>query len=529
MLTFLFHMSEKETIAALTPERSLREKCGVVGLYLPSLNRKFQVGIAIKAAIALWHRGQQGAGIIIKDNDGLRTHHGTGGPEQAFSSIAVDDLNSGETPFWIIGQTEYGTNGGWNKNNLQPMTAYSKDNHPITVAHNGQFARIEEMRDEVGEPIHDYASDTYIFSRLIAKAQGSSWDEKIISTLGKVSGAYSLVIGAEDCLYLARDPQGIRPLMLGKIGDGLIAVSETDALDKVGATLIRQIKRGEIVKINKEGVKTIKEGLDGDGNFCDFEWSYFSRPDSSYPLLSQDAENPEKWKSVYEFREECGGTLANEHPIPNASFVIGVPDSGVPVGIGYAGTLGVPYRQLILRDHYDPDGKGRIFQTDYDKGGIQQRVIGKLSLIPNRKIWKDAIVVIGEDSIVRGDTSKAITRMVLDAGAKEIHWAVGFPQVNHPCHLGVSMRTYQELISPNNNEDPKRIAEEIGATSVNYISYAGFIKARLKTGKDLTMPHNQKEIFLANGGCGGCLTGLYPVSQEGVIYDSKQAIPLFVR
>jgi len=522
-------MPEKEINAALIPERSSRERCGVVGLYLPSADRKSQVGIAIKAKIALWHRGQQGAGLTIKDNNGLREHHGEGLVEQVFPEDKIDELVEGDSPSWIIGQTLYGTTGVWNKNNLQPMTTRSINGEVITVAHNGQFTAIEEMKRAINETVPDKASDTYIFSKLLAKAEGSSWDEKITSTLEKVSGAYSLVMGVGDSLYLARDPQGIRPLMFGKIGDGFIAVSETDALDKVGASLIRQIKRGEIVRIDREGIKIVKEGLDGDGTFCEFEWAYFSRPDSSYPLISEDSQSPEKWKSVYEFREECGRTLAKEHSIPNASFVIGIPDSGVPVSIGYANALGIPYRPLILRDHYDPNGKGRLFQTDYDKEGIQGRVLGKLSLVSNTKIWKDAIVVLGDDSLVRGNTSKAITRIVLGVvGAKEVHWIIGFPQVMHTCHLGVSMRAYEELIAANNNGGPKKIAEEIGATSVNFISHAGFIKARLKAGKDLVMPHNQKEIFLANGGCGGCLTGLYPVSPEGIIYKAKEPMPISV-
>jgi amidophosphoribosyltransferase len=515
-----------ERITALIPERSLQEKCGVVGISFPSVNRKSQISIAVKSLIGLWHRGQQGAGATVKDASGLKTHHGTGGPEQTFSSSVIDDLGNGETPSWIVGQTRYGTNGGWEKENLQPITSYSSNNEPITIAHNGQFAGIEKMKKEVGEPLPDDASDTYIFSKLLARAKGSSWDEKIISTLEKVSGAYSLVMGAGDSLYLARDPQGIRPLMLGKFGDGFIAVSETIALDKVGATLIRQIKRGEIVKIDKEGIKTIKEGLEGDGNFCDFEWPYFSRPDSSYPLVSEDLENPERWKSVYEFREECGKTLAKERPIPNATFVVGVPDSGVPVSMGYANALGIPYRQLILRDHYDPDGKGRIFQTDYDKGGIQARVLGKLSLVGGQRIWKDAVVVLGDDSYVRGYTSKAVVNAVFSAGAKEVHMISGTPQIMHPCHLGVSMRTYEELIASRNNGDPQKIAKEIGATSINYISHKGFIRARLEAGKDLIIPQNEKEIFLANGGCGGCLTGLHPVSQEGIIYKRKETTPI---
>lgn len=520
-------MSAKETIAVLTPEKSLRERCGVMGLYFPSANRGSQVDIAIRSTIGLWHRGQLGAGIVIQDVNNTLVHHGEGGPEQTFPSNVIDMFKKGDAVSWIITQTRYGTYGNWDKENLQPMTAYSINSEPITIAHNGQFTAIEKMKNEVGEYVPDGASDTFIFSKLLAKAEGNSWDQKIVSTLEKVSGAYSLIIGVGNSLYITRDTLGIRPLMLGKIGDGFIATSETHALHKVGASLIREIKRGEILKIDKDGLKIIKEGIDGPGNFCDFEWDYFSRPDSSYPLTSEDSENPGEWKSVYQFREECGIILAKEHPIPNASFVVGIPDSGVPVSMGYANALGIPYRQLILRDHYDPNGKNRLFQTDYDKDRIQQRVIGKLSLVSNPKIWKDAIVVFGEDSIVRGDTSKAVTSMVFEAGAKEVHWIIGLPQVTYTCYLGVSMRTQEELIAARNYGDEQKIAQEIGATSVNYISHAGFIRARLKAGKDLVMPPNEREIFLANGGCGGCLTGLHPVSQKGIIYKRKDAKPIF--
>jgi len=512
-------MLERKDLYIPETKKLLQEKCGIVGLYLPSTDRKTQIAIAINSIIGLWHRGQQGAGITIKDNDGLKTHHGDGLPEQAFPADIVNAFGEGENPSWIIGQTRYGTFGNWNKANLQPVIQRSSDNEPLTVAHNGQFTAIERMKNNITEPVLDDASDTYIFSKLLAKAEGNTWDEKIISTLDKATtGAYSLVIGVGKSLYLARDPQGIRPLVLGKIGDGFMAASETHALDKVGASVIRKIKRGEIVRIDKEGVITIKEGLDGDGNFCDFEWDYFSRPDSSYPFSWEDLENPEKWKSLYEFRDQCGAVLAKESPILNASFVIGVPDSGVPVSIGYANALDVPYKQLILRDHYDPNGNERLFQADYDKTKIGQRVIGKLSLVPNNRIWKDAIVVLGDDSCVRGDSSNALTKAVFNAGAKEVHWIFGFPQVMHPCYLGVSMRTHGELIAFRNQGDPKKIAREIGATSVNYISHEGFIQARLRSGADLFIPEDRNEIFLANGGCGGCLTGRYPVSQEGIHY-----------
>lgn len=513
-------MSVKELPPALTPEGSLREKCGIVGLYLPSADRASQVSIAVKAEIGLWHRGQQGAGITIKDASGLNSHYGTGGPEQVFPPDTVAYLSDGENPTWIMGQTRYGTNGNWDRINLQPITSYTpNDKKPITIAHNGQFTAIEEMKGKVDEDIPDGASDTYIFSRMLAKTPGSSWDDKIISALEKTSGAYSLVIGVENSLYLARDPQGIRPLMLGKIGDGFIAVSETHALDKIGATLIRQIKRGEVVKIDNEGIRTIKEGLDGEGYFCDFERAYFSRPDSSYPKTSLDLRNPEEWQTVYEFRRECGKILAQEYPIPNATFVIGIPDSGVPVSLGYANALRIPYEQIILRDHYDPNGRGRMFQTDYDRDGIGQRVRGKLSLVLGSGILKNAIVVLGEDSIVRGDTSKAVTEMLLRAGVREIHWIIGFPKVMHPCHLGVSMRTYEELIT-NRNHNDEAIARELGATSVHYISPKGFINARMESG-NIYLPKDSREIFLANGGCGGCVTGLHPINKEGTIYERK--------
>lgn len=283
------------------------------------------------------------------------------------------------------------------------------------------------------------------------------------------------------------------------------------------AQLQAEVKRGEIVKIDENGITVIKRGLSGKGNFCDFEWAYFGRPNSLFPVSEEDGKTPGKWASILTFREKCGAIIAGENTVRKADFVVGLPDSGVSVAMGYANKLKIPYRQAIIRDHYDPSGNQRLFMRDDQKRRIQKRVLGKLTLVPDPKIWKDKIVIVGDDSIVRSNVSTNVTRAILAAGAKEVHWIVGFPPVTHPCHLGVSMRTKEELIASKYNSDSKRIARYIGAKSVNYISHRGFLKAKILTNR-IVSPQDSRNIFLENGGCGGCLTGRYPVTKDGDVY-----------
>ena len=497
-------------------EELTQEKCGLVALY--SKEYVLQLNLALLASVGVQHRGTHGAGTVFKTKKGIVKFTKTGLMREIFSPKVVKKLQKQSK--WIMVHARYGTSGDYHKENLQPCVFKSPKGEDITVEHNGEFVKMDSFSSSLPIKVPKGASDTYIFSILLANAKGKNWDEKLLNTLDSVKGAYSLLIGIGDDLYLARDPHGIRPLTIGTVKDQWLVASETHAFDKVGAKVVRQIKRGEVVHISKNGVDIIRRGAKEKKHFCDFEWAYFSRPDSLLPPNGED-DTPSEWLSLTHFRERCGQALAQEAPIRKATFVVGVPDSGLSMATGYANTLGVPYRQAIVRDHYDPEGAQRLFMRDDQIRKIKKKVLGKLSLVPEPRIWKNAIVVIGDDSIVRGNVSMQITKAIFAMGAREVHWIVGYPPVMNPCHLGVSIRTNEELVAARHNGDINKITKEIGATSIHYISPQGFIKARLLS-RHFVKPKNPQEIFLCNSGCGGCLTGLYPIDKQGNEYDSQK-------
>ena len=499
-------------------DKPLQEKCGIVGVF--STKYSHQTRLALLAAGGVQHRGAQGAGLVTRTEKKLVKHTGDGLLKEIFTPKIVDQFN--KPALWTIVHCRYGTHGGYHKNNLQPCLVQSPNGDKVAVAHNGEFVAIDDLKKKIGGRLPPGASDTYLFSQFLSRLKGKNWDEKITTALSQVKGAYSLIVGIDDTLYLARDNLGIRPLIIGRVKDKWVATSETHALDKIGAKVIRQLKRGELVKISKSGLKVIKQGAGGMGNFCDFEWAYFSRPDSLIPTYETTGveRQPQNWLSVARFRERCGAILAREKLIKKASFVVGAPDSGIALAMGYANEADLPYRQVIIRDHFDPNGNQRLFMRDDQIKRIKRKILGKLSLVPDREIWKDAVVVIGDDSIVRGNVTSKITKAIFSLGAKEVHWIIGFPPVAHRCFLGVSIRTGEELLANKLAGNIKRITRKIGATSVNYISHRGFIQARFMYTKVKT-PKNPQEIFLNNGGCGGCITGIYPVSREGKYFYDK--------
>ncbi len=496
-------------------EKPLQEKCGIVAYFTPKLTRQLQT--ALTAAGGVQHRGQHGAGLAMQTSEGLKKYTGSGLLKDVFAPSVIKRFDIPSR--WTMIHCRYGTYGSYREENLQPCTAATKSGSTVAVIHNGEFAAVSSMRRKIKGNLPKGISDTYVFTKLLSQIEGSLWDEKVLSVFSHVNGAYSMAIGVDDMIFLARDQFGIRPFIIGRIADGWIAVSETHALDKLGINVEREIQKGEIIKIDKDGLHILKKGTEGKSYFCDFEWAYFSRPNSRLPTheTKNIDNNPDKWLSVSSFREKCGSIIAKEHPIPNASFVVGVPDSGIAVANGYANAKKIPYRQVIIRDHFDPNGNQRLFMRDDQKDLIRTKVLGKLSFVHDTEIWKNAVVVIGDDSIVRGNVTKEITKAIFELGAKEIHWIIGFPPVTHRCHLGVSMRTREELIA-SRHDDVKTINDEIGATSVHYISKKGFIHARLLASEFQT-PKNKKEIFLSNGGCGGCTTGLYPISRSGKIFQ----------
>lgn len=497
-------------------KEALQEKCGIAAVYSLQPNID-QLKTVVLAGSGVQHRGQNGTGLAMMTEERLFVHRRPGLIRDVFPQEFVKE-HAQETR-WAIIHCRYGTNGGYDNDNLQPITAEAEYDSKIAVAHNGEMAGNDILAQARGLDIPEGASDTTIFTQLLITQEGRDWDEKVVNLVSQLKGSFSLVIGIDDDMYVIRDTMGIRPLFITQNDSKWLVASETHAFDKVGVNHIRPILRGEILKLTPAGPQILVEGQEGQGNFCDFEWAYVSLPNSRMP---QNGNDSEKMLPFVQFRERCGATLVKEAPVPGATMVIGVPDSGVAAGNGFAIESGTHYHQFILRDHYDRDVDKRTFLSDEDPESIEGRVVGKLSFAQGEKLWKDAKVVIVDDSIVRSNNSKAINRRLRELGVAEIHWRVAFPALSHTCHLGVSMRSENELIAARLGADEVKIAEEIGADSVHYISHEGFLRARL--GNAIVIPENKNEIFLANGGCGGCLTGLHPVSKEGVIYDSKDLV-----
>jgi amidophosphoribosyltransferase len=499
-------------------ENRLEDKCGLFAIFSDDFTNNLK--LTIKGAGGVQHRGQQGVGITQMTKSGeINTFRGPGLIREALTEELIRENNLNQPSLWELFHCRYGTSGGYGTENIQPIITTTNTGEEFALIHNGEIVITDEMRQAAPEASLEH-SDTYYLSRFIAAADGKTLEDKLQAALPRVKGSYSLIIGSSDRLLLARDEFGIKPLIVGSGNGKKIIASETHAFDKIGAPVIRELKRGEITRVDRDGFKIIKEGLPGQGFECSFENPYIRRPDSLFPLYKQndDNEHPDRWRSVLRYRERTGEILADEAPIHNASFIVGVPDSGVGVATGYANALKIPYRQVILRDHYDPNGDKRLFQTDNEINVILSKVLGKLSLVPDPEIWQDAIVVVGDDSIVRGSVSHQITAAIRNLGAREIHWISGYPMIKDTCHLGVSLRTKQELIAPRNDSDPIKIAEELRADSVNFISHKGILAARYP-GRKIISPQNPNHIFLANGECGGCLTGIHPVNKEGIIYQ----------
>jgi len=510
--------------------------CGVAGIWSPTPVDASELIIPGLSAIrGVWHRGQQGLGVGLQTESGLQKHVKKGAIDEVLTPDLPEKFQSTGKASWILLHSIYSTYGGQGIENMQPIEARAPDGSTAAVIHNGEFVNTDWMKQQLEQtatPIPEEASDTYLFTQILAQSQGNSWEQRIFDVLSKVNGAYSLIIGAEDKLFIARDQFGIRPLVIGGIGDKWMAASETWAFHKLGIRPERAVKPGEIIRLDKNGLKVIREGSNGPGNLCDVEKAYFEMPTSTEATYENgsDADHPENWVSNESFRERCGEILAEEKPFPDVDFVVGIPDSGIAAAHGYANRLRLPYRPAIIRDHYDPNGRSRIFMRDdlmndlermvADMSDMERMVLTKLIPIPEPRIWKDKSVMVIDDTQMRGIVSRPITRVLFGLGAREVHLAYAYPPVRYTCHLGASLRIQHELIAARHDGDVRKIAQESGATSVSYISSEGFNRAKTISGI-INVPEDPREIFMANGGCGGCVTGIYPISKEGVIYRAS--------
>src|SRR4030088_654202 len=462
------------------------DECGVVAIFAhPEAEKLAYLGLH-----ALQHRGQESAGIVTSDGLTSRVHRAMG----LVADIFTEDVLSKMRGSLAIGHTRYSTAGDSALLNAQPILVQSNKG-AIAVAHNGNLVNATEIRGRLERQgsIFQTNSDTEVIVHLIAMSKEQTLPEAMGDALRRVEGAFPLVMMSPDRIFAARDPRGFRPLAMGRIPalegqkeDTVVFASETCAFDLIGATYERDVKPGELVVVGPEGITSHFYATATPQSSCIFEHVYFSRPDSMV-----------FGRPVQTSREELGRQLAREAPV-EADIVVPVPDSGVTAAVGYAAESGIPFRFGLIRNHY----VGRTFieprQSVRDFGV-------KLKLNPVRTLLEGKRVVLIDDSIVRGTTSRKIVRMIRSAGAKEVHMRISCPPTISPCFYGVDTPSKKELIAA--NKSVEEIREFIGAESLAYLSLEGMKKA---------CADGEKTTY-----CSACYTGNYPTK-----IDVKKILPV---
>jgi amidophosphoribosyltransferase len=462
----------------------LHEECAVFGIF-GSEDGDAAAHTAL-GLHALQHRGQEAAGIVSFDGEHFHSHRALGLVGDNFSSEDVIASLPGAS---AIGHNRYSTTGGTILRNVQPLFA-DFEFGGLAIAHNGNLTNAYEVRKELVHRgcIFQSTTDTEVIIHLIATSTFGRVVDRLIDALKQVEGAYSLVAMTRRKLIGVRDRLGVRPLVLGRLGDAHILASESCAFDIIGAEFVRDVEPGEIVVIDEDGVTSVKPFAEAAERFCIFEHIYFARPDSVV-----------QGQNVYEVRKRIGTELARESHVP-ADMVVPVPDSGVPAAIGYAQEAGVPFELGIIRNHY----VGRTFIEPTD----QIRHLGvKLKHNANLAQLKDKRVVLVDDSIVRGTTSLKIVEMVRKAGAAEVHMRISSPPITDSCYYGIDTPERQELLAA--NYDVEAMGRHIGVDSLAFISADGLYRAvGMNGGRNPDAPQY----------CDACFTGEYPIrltDQEG--------------
>src|SRR5581483_8133956 len=394
--------------------------CGIVGVY----GHSEAANITYLGLHALQHRGQEAAGIVTSDGDRFHLAKKEGLVGEVFGR---GDM-SGLPGHLAIGHVRYSTAGDSSLRNAQPF-AVEYAHGSVAVAHNGNLVNAADLRRrlEMDGSIFQSGTDSEVIVHLLARGREPDIETRIVNALRQVDGAYSLVFLAESKLIACRDPRGFRPLLLGRLKDAFIFASESCAFDLIEAEFIREVEPGEVVVVDAKGLRSFKPWTEESKRFCVFEHVYFARPDS---LIDG--------RSVYRVREALGRQLAKEHPV-EADVVIPVPDSGTAAAIGYARASGIPYDQGLIRSHY----VGRTFiepQQSIRHFGV------KLKLNAVKEVMQGKRVVVIDDSIVRGTTSRKIVKMLRNAGAREVHMRISSPPTTHPCYYGIDTPTRSELI-----------------------------------------------------------------------------------
>jgi len=453
------------------------EECALFGIFGTS-DASAHTALGLHA---LQHRGQEASGVVTFDGRHFHNHRAAGLVGDIFSDPSVIAKLKG---YAAIGHNRYATTGGSTDRNIQPIFA-DFDFGGLALAHNGNLTNAYILRRELVRMgcLFQSTTDTEVINHLIARSNYSTVQDRLIDALGKVKGAYSLLMLTNDALIGVRDPLGVRPLVLGKLEDAWILASETCAFDILGARFVRDVDPGEIVIIDGQGPRSIKPWGRQQRRFCVFEHIYFARPDSRVEGIG-----------VYDARKQIGMELARESPVA-ADVVVPVPDSGVPAAIGYAHESGLPFELGIIRNHY----VGRTFIEPAD----HIRHLGvRLKHNANKAHIDGKRVILVDDSIVRGTTSMKIVEMVRNAGAREVHMRIAAPPTTDPCFYGIDTPEREKLLA--SRYDVAGMAKFIGVDSLAFISIDGLYRAMGLPGRDPKAP-----AF-----CDACFSGDYPISLD---------------
>jgi amidophosphoribosyltransferase len=464
--------------------------CGIIGVSgIPDAAR-----IAYLGLYSLQHRGQESAGIVTVDGAGAaRVHRGMGLVSDIFSEARLSELRGDVA----LGHTRYSTAGSSVLANAQPMLAGYREG-PLGLAHNGNLTNALQLRNDLVAKgsIFQTSSDSEVLIHLIARSEAREPEDQILDALERVEGAYALVLTIGRTLYAIVDPRGFRPLVLGRLGEGSVVASETCALDLIGATVVREIGPGEFLRISGTEVDALPPLPVREHRRCIFELVYFSRPDSTV-----------FGRSVDRVRRALGRELAREHPVPGADCVFSVPDSSNAMALGYAEQAGIKLEHALIRNHY----VGRTF-INPTQAGRNAKVKIKFNTV--REVLQGKKVVVVDDSLVRGTTSRGLVQMIRQAGAREVHFRVASPPITGPCYYGIDTPTKAELIASSHSvEDIRR---HLGVESLGYLSLEGMIRA---AGGD------PSEF------CHACFSGKYPTAipddaSRGRLDEPLIAIPV---
>ena len=473
-----------------TDDDKLREECGIFGV----IGAKDAASFVALGLHALQHRGQEAGGIVAYDpiEGRFNSVRRMGYVRDNFTSADVMRMLPGPSAMGHVRYSTAGSKGQTAIRDVQPLYAEFAGG-ACAVAHNGNLTNAETLREDLIErgSIFQSSSDTECIVHLMARSIQKEIKERMKDALRHVEGAFSIIAMTRSKMIGVRDPLGVRPLVLGKVGDAMVLASETCALDIVGAEFIREIEPGEMVVITKDGIESERPFEARESKFCVFEYVYFSRPDSMIGGLS-----------VYEARRRIGMELAKEAPV-EADYVCPVPDSGTPAAIGYSQQSGIPFAMGIIRNSY----MGRTFIEPTD----QIRNMGvRLKLNVNRALIKGKRVVLVDDSVVRGTTSRKIKEMVLDAGAAEVHFRIASPPTTWSCFYGVDTPERSKLLAHNMDEDA--MAKHLQVDSLRFVSLDGLYRAcGHEAGRDAACPQF----------CDACFSGDYPITPSDMVSTGR--------